>query len=146
VSLGQHFPPELLRHRLVPGRVLHLNCAFAEKEKFVVLGSVNPEALILMINSRVHRYVAERPELARCQVTIDQASHTFLTYDSIVACHEVQTMSLQDIYEQIQADPSRIKTEISDDVRGEILAAVKHARTIPRQHQDQMLTALGDGV
>lgn len=144
MTLGQHFPPELLRQQLAPGRVLHLNCDFAGKEKFVVLGSLNPEALVLVINSRVHPYIAGKPDLARCQVSIDQASHDFLNRDSIVACHRAHAMGLHEVYRQIQSDPSRIKTMVSDNVREEIVSAVKHARTIPRQHQEQLLAALDD--
>lgn len=142
MPLGEHFPEELLRQQLVPGRVLHLHCQFANKEKFVVLTCVNPDPLVLVINSRVHPFVANRPDLNRCQVVIDQASHEFLSHDSIIACHEVERMGLRDIHDQVNADPSRIKSMVSDQVQDGIVSAVKHAPTITGRDQDRVLAAM----
>lgn len=97
---------------------------------------------VLVINSRVPPFIANRPALAQCQVTIDQADHTFLNRDSVIDCHEAVEMQLREIHYQVEADPDCIKGMISDEVRSQVVAAIKLAPTISGQHQHRLLTSL----
>lgn len=126
--------------KLTPGRVIHLNCPFASKEKFLVVASINPDPLFFVINTSVNKFVQERDYLAKCQVSIDQVSHEFLDHNSFVAAHEIiDSIGLEETYHQLLANRSRIKAEISADVRNEIIAAVKFSVTISAEHKNQIL-------
>lgn len=135
-SLGEHFPTDLIRghveNALNPGCVIRLvvKLTTITKPKFLVLVATNdPEYLTFIINSEVNQFISARPHLSQCQVLIDGASHAFLDHDSHIACHEVFPIRREDVIHALVADPAAIKGEISFDVRAQILAAVKYAKT-----------------
>lgn len=130
MGLGDHFPAETIRSQLVPGRIVHLECAFAGKPKFVVIATIQPGPNVLVINSEINRFIQNRPAMANCQVTLDQASHTFLDHDSWIACHEVKQFDLGEMHAQVESDTSRIKCCISDNVKENVIEAIRAAPTI----------------
>lgn len=147
--LGEHFPAELLRPRieaaLKPGCVIKLLVKFPQitKEKFLVLvADDDPEYLTFIVNSEINPFIANRPHLLQCQVAIDSASHDFLDRDSHVACHEILPMRREDVIKTLMGDPSAIKGKASPDVRGQIVAAVKFAKTIEKDKKNRIITAL----
>lgn len=147
--LGEHFPAELLRPRieaaLKPGCVVKLLVKFPQvtKEKFLVLvADDDPEYLTFIVNSEINPFIANRPHLLQCQVAIDAANHEFLDYDSHVACHEVLPMKREEVIKSLMADPSGIKGAVSPDVRGQIAAAVKFAKTIDKDKKSRIIAAL----
>lgn len=142
MSLGDVFPSAIVRDQLKPGKIVHLDCEFAGKPKFIVVACIHPGPYGLVINSEVNDFVAKRPHLAQCQVKIDQASHSFLNYDSWIACQEIIVFDLGEIHAQIEADTSRLKCFLSDDVRDQVLSAVKHAVTIPNIQKQAIVRSL----
>ena len=148
-SFGAHLPAELLRPRieaaLKPGRVIRLLIKFPEKtkEKFLVLvADDDPEYLTFIVNSEINPFIANRPHLLQCQVTIDAINHTFLDRDSHVACHEIRAMKREDVIKALMADPDSIKGDVSTDVRNQIVAAVKFAKTIEKDKKNRILAVL----
>ena len=147
--LGQHFPAELLRPRieaaLKPGCVVKLLVKFPQitKEKFLVLvADDDPEYLTFIVNSEINSFITNRPHLLQCQVAIDVASHDFLDRDSHIACHEILPMKREDVIKTLMGDPSAIKGKMSPDVRSQIIAAVKFAKTIDKDKKNRIIAAL----
>lgn len=150
MSLGEHFPPEILRPRieaaLKPGCVLRLEVKFHEvtKPKFLVLvAEDDPEYLTFIVNSEINQFVQKRPALLQCQVSIDAANHAFLDHDSHVACDKIWPIKREDVIRALMANPAGIKGKISEDVRSQILAAVKFAKTIENDKKNRIIAALG---
>lgn len=150
-SLGAHLPAELLRPRieaaLKPGCVIKLLVKFPEKtkEKFLVLvADDDPEYLTFIVNSEINPFITNRQHLLQCQVAIDAASHDFLGHDSHIACHEIRAMKREDVIKALMADPDGIKGEISADVRSQIAAAVKFAKTIEKDKKNRIIAAMGE--
>lgn len=150
-SLGAHLPAELLRPRieatLKPGCVIKLQVKFPEKtkEKFLILvADEDPEYFTFIINSEINPFIVGRQHLLQCQVAIDAASHRFLDYDSHAACHEVHILKREDVIKSLMADPSGIKGAISAEVRSQIVAAVKFAKTIEKDKKNRIIAAMGE--
>lgn len=147
--LGDHFPTDKVREQVVkqltPGRVIRIEVTFPEKTKpkfLVLVGERDPDCLTFIVNSEIHPFVANRPHLARCQVAIDRANHPFLTRDSHIACHQLLVLNRSDVIRDLMTDLGAIKGEISQDVRAQILAAVKFAKTLDVAEKNTILQAL----
>jgi alkyl hydroperoxide reductase subunit AhpC len=147
--LGEHFPAELLRPRieaaLKPGCVIKLLVKFPQitKHKYLVLvADDDPEYFTFIVNSEINPFVASKPHLLQCQVSIDAASHDFLDHDSHIACHDVLPMKREEVIKSLMVDPSAIKGEVSPDVRTQIVAAVKFAKTIEKDKKNRIIAAL----
>lgn len=148
-SLGEHFPADIRRARvedaLKPGCVIRLvvKLTTITKPKFLVLVATDdPEYLTFIVNSEINPFIANRPYLSQCQVSIDAASHNFLDHDSHVACHETLPLKREDVIKALMADPSAIKGEISPDVRAQVVAAVKFAKTLDKDKKNRIIAAL----
>ena len=148
-SFGAHLPPELLRPRieaaLKPGCVIKLLIKFPEKtkEKFLVLvADDDPEYFTFIVNSGINPFIASRQHLLQCQVAIDAANHDFLDHDSHIACHEIRAMKREDVIKALMDDPNGIKGEVSPEVRSQIIAAVKFAKTIENDKKNRIIEAL----
>lgn len=148
--LGDHFPPDVqlknIKERLEPGRVLYLFCEFTTpnpKNKYLLLVCVDPLPLFFVINSEVSDFIKERDHMLRCQIKLDVANHNFMDHDSYIACHEAKPdFSVEDINEQLLGDMARIKGMISNDVRDQVLAAVKACTILPNREKAWILKAL----
>lgn len=150
-SFGAHLPPELLRPRieasLKPGCVVKLLVKFPDKtkEKFLVLvADDDPEYLTFVVNSKINPFIANRPHLAQCQVAIDATNHDFLDHDSYIACDEVLPIKREEAIKALMADPVGIRGEVSADVRSQIVAAVKFAKTIEKDKKNRIIAAMGE--
>ncbi|MHB1591876.1 MAG: hypothetical protein ACYCTW_10140 [Sulfuricella sp.] len=148
-SLGERFPADLRRahveNALKPGSVIRLvvKLSTVTKPKFLVLVAMDdPEYLTFIINSEINPFISNRPHLSQCQVSIDAANHTFLDHDSHVACHETLPIRREDVIHALVADPSAIKGEISPDVRAQVVAAVKFAKTLDKDKKNRIIAAL----
>jgi hypothetical protein len=150
VILGDHFPSDVklrtIKEKLQPGRVVYLFCEFTAprpKDKYLLLACVDPLPLFFVINSEVSDFIKERAHLHRCQVRLDVASHDFLDHDSSIACHEAKSeFSIEDINRQLLSNMDRIKGVISNDVRDQVLAAVKACTVLPNREKMWILKAL----
>jgi hypothetical protein len=149
VSLGDSFPVALRRvhveEALKPGCVVRLEIKFPNitKPKFLILVATDdPEYLTFIVNSEIHPFIQSKPHLLQCQVSIDAASHDFLDYDSHVACHETLPIRREDVIKALVADPSSIKGTISSDVRAQVVAAVKFAKTLDNDKKKRIIESL----
>lgn len=148
--LGDHFPPDAkrktIKEKLQPGQVVYLYCEFTvpkPKDKYLLLGCVDPLPLFLVINSKVSDFIKERGYLLRCEAKLDAASHGFLDHDSFVDCREaISDFSMDDIIEQLLNDMKRVKGMISDDARDDVLSAVKMCTVLPKRKKDWLISGL----
>ncbi len=147
--LGDYFPASTVRDhvekQLTPGCVIRIPVVFPQitKPKFLVLvADRDPDYLTFIISSETHPFIANRPALARCQVTIDAASHPFLQRDSQIACHEVLALKRHDVIRELVADIAGVKGPVSQAVREQIIAAVKFAVTLSSDEKAAILHAL----
>lgn len=150
--LGDSFPTAAREaatiQRLSPGAVLYLEVTFPEdgrvKEKYlVIVASVEPDVLALVINTEINQFVATHPELNRCQLVIDQAQHTFLDYDSYLACHKALSIPRAQVVSDLVSDMSRYKGQISDQLRRQILGVIQtQPKLISKFQRDAIIAAL----
>ncbi len=152
MPIWDKLPPEERRKyihaRLTPGRVILLYCDFTKpkpKDKFLVLVRIEPEPLFFVINSKVSEFIRQREWLFQCQVEIGHEEHAFLKHHSFIDCTEAKGIALHDVYEQIERDISRLKDDISAQVREQIIAAVKFAKTLSTKQKTGILSALDAG-
>ena len=59
------------------------------KDKFVVIITLEPQVYGCLINSRINRFVLDRPHLLPCMVLITESENPFLSYDSFLDVREV---------------------------------------------------------
>jgi len=136
-ELGACFPEQQridsAKRTLTPGSVLFLFCPFTQppKEKYALLLSLGDPTLLFLINSRIHDYIANRPDLAACQLLIAQSDYEFLAHDSYIDCSRVRDdLSHKDVLDQIIAHPSRLKGTLNPTTIQDVQCIVRHARTI----------------
>ena len=151
--IGDHFPQnarvETIQRGIKPGSVLYLHCPFTHppKEKFLLVACVEPILNFLVINSQIPDFVQKRPDLKRCQVKIDVASHRFLIHDSYIDCKDaITSLTREHIEEQILNDMSRLKGDIEEPVKEQVIAAVKSCEKLKQQNVTWILAALENTV
>lgn len=148
-QLGQSFPASARRdhvlRQLVPGRVLYLLCDFTDppKEKFLVLASRGTTPLLFVINSGLRPFVRDHPARRACQVCIASADHDFLRHDSFIDCiNVVDSMTEEEIVDQVVNDLARVKGILSSTTRLQVLEIVGKSRTISRAHKARIISSL----
>jgi hypothetical protein len=149
--LGDGFPAEKRRAfveaKLVPGCIIRIEVKFPEttKPKFLVLvADDDPDCWLFIVNSVIHPFIESRPHLLKCQVKIDAAGHRFLKRDSYLACDKTLRLRKSEVIAELIKDVGCIQGAISDDVRAEIIAAVKFARTLSPAEKANILASLDD--
>lgn len=147
--LGDGFPAEKRRafveDKLVPGCIIRIEVKFPEttKPKFLVLvADDDPDCCLFIVNSAIHPFVEARPHLLKCQVKIDAANHAFLKRDSYLACEKTLRLRKSEVVAELMKDIGRVQGKISADVRAEIVAAVKFARTLSPAEKTNILASL----
>jgi hypothetical protein len=129
---------------LSPGRIVYVPTPDADYDKFLIIVAFNPSLLGFYINSRIHPFIAVRPALNRCQVTIAAENHRpYLRDDSYADCSKVITcVTRVSVITHAAADPSRIKKLITADERTRIVQAVRDAYTISKDCKTVILSNL----
>jgi hypothetical protein len=147
-KLGDFAPDGLkgdyINRNLKPGQILYLSCDFTTppKEKYLILVCADT-ALMFIVNSRIHPYIQNRPALRRSQICLRSTDYDFLPHDSYADCSKViDELDLTQISAQVNNDLARIKGEITDATKEEIIRVVDNASTIAEDHKRAILSAL----
>jgi hypothetical protein len=147
--LGNLFPEdkkrEYIDRNFQPGQILYLYCEFISppKDKFLVLICDGGIPLLFIINSNIGLYVADRPDLLNCQVQLNATDYDFLDHDSFINCGEVVNyFDRQAIYDQLLNDTGRIKGELNEATKNQMISVVKRARLISPRHKQVIINAL----
>ena len=114
----------------------------SQSKSFLLVADDDPVYLTFVVNSEINPFISNRPHLLQCQVLIDAANHNFLDHDSHIACNEVLPMKREEVIKSLMADPSAIQGTVSSDIRNQIMAAVKFAKTIDKDKKNRILAAL----
>lgn len=149
VSLGDSFPvaarKEAIERHLVPGAVIRIPVRFPDqtKPKFLILvADDEPDVWSFIINSEINSFVLGKPHLLQCQVKVDSKSHPFLSYDSHAACEKVLRLRRDEVIRDLLSDASGTSGHISQDVKEQICAAVKFAKTLSPDEKKRILACL----
>ena len=124
---------------VVPGKILYLSVCFPHEEEyhnkyFVVVGiSNNP--FLLKINSR---------KVKEHEFCLRQSIYTFLEYDSYLDCSTVWygLITIEEIINQLTSDRTRIKGEIQEFHKSEIVRLVRLSRSISPIHKQIIIEAM----
>lgn len=92
------------------------------KPKFVAIVCIDNEYMVFFIDSRIHIYIRNKPQLMACQVLIKQADYRFLSHDSYIDCSDLIEFNSFDL-----VDP---RDSISSKTKKAIQRAVSNAKTI----------------
>ncbi len=148
-TLGNCFPTasveQYVARSLRPGCVIRIEVEFPQKTKpkfLLLVDDGDPEYLTFIINSETHAFIDGKEHLRQCQVDIDASSHPFLDHDSKIACHETLALKRSDVFKDLCSDTSKIKGCITADVKGQVIAAVKFAKTLSKAEKDSILASL----
>ncbi len=149
IFLGDNFPQSLknqgIELNLKPGCVIKIEFEFEHttKNKFIVIGATDDGYLLgFFINSVVNKFIENNQLLNKCQVKIDAKNHSFLQYDSYIACHEIKEIHKEDVIREINRDLNKIKGEISIEIKDQVIAAIKFAQTISEVQKRILIEAL----
>lgn len=124
-----------IEENIVPGKILYLSVSFPHESNshnkfFAVVGS-GKFPLLLKINtvkseSEITTRFRER------QFKLRVTDYPFLEYDSYLDCGTVWSnlISLDEIIKQLQANPNRIKGEIKEPHKNEIIRLTGQSKSI----------------
>ncbi len=152
--LGNAFPAEMRNNKvqqaLQTGSVLYLDMQFPErsKEKYIsIVANLDDDLLIFIINSEINQFIAQRPELANCQIKLLKEDHHFLSHDSYLACQEVTVLKRADVEKELQQDLGRYRGQITENLKQEIIRVMNQSpKKISPRHRKAILQAMASLV
>jgi hypothetical protein len=134
---------------LSPGTVLYLWFPITKpnpKEKFAVLGPVEPKPMLLFIDTDINPFVNHTNELRDHHLVVDLASHQFLQYDSWVDCTYPVGYDLEQLMLAVTKGPEVIRGTISDALRQAICSRLSDSKLWPPAKSKQFVDALKQGT
>ncbi|OBX05289.1 hypothetical protein QV06_03575 [Gallibacterium genomosp. 3] len=148
-SLSDLFPPSLaetaINNHLKAGVVLRLFCDFTTppKYKFVMVASIVP-LQVFIINSEIHPYILNNPNLLADQIDIPQADHSFLSHDSILNCVQAhQSFDISHLRQELMANFSQMyKGKLQPYVLRTVIDVVDKSTNLSRITKTQIITAI----
>lgn len=153
MALGSAFPKGLaeasIRRQLQPGVVVKFTAVMDDgklhEKRFLVL-SVDARTVTLVMNSEVSAFIKARPEMMKCQVSMDAASHGFMDYDSHIDCSRARDYATSDVVDQLINDPTLILGRVSAAVGNQVIAAIKASVTISPSVAQTLCESLADAL
>lgn len=137
----------IIEDSIVPGKILYLKVSFphetTENDKYFVIVAIGTSPLLLKINtSGSQSKIAER--FKERQFKLRKNDYPFLAYDSYLDCGSVWTtlITIEEIVAQLRTDPSRMKGEILDPHKNEIIRLVKQSKSIENRYKRKIEDAL----
>jgi hypothetical protein len=128
-----------IEENIVPGKILFLWVRFPHEHEFhnkyfVVVG-LTETPLLLKINSNRQR---------SDEFPIEQSTYPFLRYDSFLDCGKVwyTLISREEIIRQLTRDETRIKGELIDGHKIQVMRRVGASRTIAPRHKEVIVYAM----
>jgi len=100
------------------------------KDKYVAIVCVNPCCVGFLINTEIHPFILNKPELSQCHVKISAVNYKFLDHDSYVDCNEPYEFRKRELKEYIKPISAETKSEIIKAVRDSIRIAPRYQKMI----------------
>lgn len=115
-----------------PWHIYHIaDCRHARpapKDKFVVVVCKDSKYMGFFINSAIHPFIQNQPELLAAEASIDAANHSCLSKDSYVDCNDLY--AFEDF--ELQNDRGAVSLESKKRIQ----EAVSKAMTIAKHFKD----------
>jgi hypothetical protein len=83
-----------------------------------------------VINSEINPFIASRPALMQCQVSMSAAAHTFMHHDSHIDCSRTHRWDTVDVVRDLVGQPDWVLGTVTSALRDDIVSALKFARTL----------------
>lgn len=139
MPLGNFFPADFARtqieRRLKPGMVVKFEAKMDDgalhEKRFVIL-DITDEAFTCVINSEISTFISTRQHMAVCQVPIDQASHSYMSWDSHVDCSRIRKYTKDEVVKQLCDNPDWVFGMVSTTVLSEIADAIGRSKLISK--------------
>jgi hypothetical protein len=106
------------------------------------VASLNPSAILLLINSEVNNFVINSDDLKSLQIMIDAATHKFMDWDSWIDCSQLFGYPKDWIDAAIANDPLHHLGTISEATRRDIIVAVRDTRIHSPKKKAQVIDGL----
>jgi hypothetical protein len=132
---------------LEPGMVFHVWFSFTRpfpKEKFAILGPIEPKPLFLFIDTDINPFINCTDDLRAHHLTIYAAEHAFLEYDSWVDCSYPVGYDLESLCSEYYRQPHVLKGRITESLRSTIISCIETSRLWPAKKANQFICALKD--
>jgi hypothetical protein len=135
----------LLANNLRVGAVIYKFCDFTTppKNKFMVVASLEPNLLVLMVNSEINTFYVQRG-LQHLHVPVPVADHDFLSHDSYTNCVDVHTaFDCNQIKQEVINDYVNVfKGWLTDDCLESVYHAVKSTNLLRKGHQKEIIASI----
>lgn len=132
---------------LTPGTVLYLYFTVVRpnpKEKFALLGAIEPSPMLLFIDTDINPFVNNTDELRSHHLLVPQLDHEFLKYDSWIDCTYPVGYDLALLASTVQRSPEKICGTIGGRLRMDICAKVSSSRLWPAKKKERFVSALSN--
>lgn len=143
--LPQNVVDSVINKHLKAGAVLRLFCDFTTppKYKFVMLASVQP-LQVFIINSEIHSYIINNPDLLADQVDIPKVDHSFLSHDSILNCVQAhQAFNISHLQQILFEDFSQIyKGKLRPYVLRNVIDVIEKSVNLSKITKTQIIEAI----
>ncbi|NNH38023.1 hypothetical protein [Acinetobacter terrae] len=127
------------------GSVIYKHCNFTtpEKNKYMVVVSLQPRLLVLLINSEINEFYIKK-KLDHFHVPINQSEHNFLDHDSFANCIEAHTaFDLSTLKSELLENYSEIhKGWLSDNCLENAYHAVKSNNILRTGEQKEIIISI----
>lgn len=153
MALGSMFPDVLARasikRQLLPGTVVKFMAVMDDgklhEKRFLVL-QVDARTATVVMNSEISGFVRARPELLKCQVMIDAASHPFMDRDSHIDCSRARDYATSEVIDQLINNPGWVLGKVSQSVGLQVVSAIKASTTIRPVTAQSLCDSLASGL
>jgi hypothetical protein len=100
------------------------------KNKFVLIAYINPSPHGFFINSKINKYIENKPYLLSCEAPILSNQHNFLVRDSYVDCREMFPFDSDELTDS--------KGLLSMDGQSSVLKAVDLCPVLEQIHKNRI--------
>lgn len=110
------------------------NCRYARpipKNKYVAIVCKDLTPMGFLINTGIHKYIQNRPDLLICQAIIEESNHKCLSHDSYVNCIDLYEFKDKELIEDYGP--------ISTQAIARIKEAVNNSKTIEVRYKKLIL-------
>lgn len=123
---------QYIHSRLVPGAVIYRHCDFTKppKIKYLLVVQVQEQVAVLVINTGINGFVKSHKCLLDSQVSIDQASHSFLDHDSFIDCTAAEYIATAELIEEITSSMDTIRGKITNKLKAVVIATIQDSFTL----------------
>ena len=136
-----------VEENIVAGKILYLNVClphqFEPHNKYFVVVGTGKFPLLLKINTsnELSKIAQQKHE---SHFKLKKSVYTFLEYDSFLDCGSLWStlITTEEVISQITKDPCRIKLDITQDHKNEVIRKTEKSKSIERRHKRIIAEAL----